>query len=353
MKFLDIRSVNLRKDLIAKIADKGTRIHVIFCTALLFLFCILVFSSRYAISLIPRAIVSYLLLLACAYTGRWIWKRWLASDNWLVLIMSYIGAALLYSVIAAFSYMYFLDLRFEGSGLFVMFVTIPGFVIVFLVGGGFVAITRAARREQVRRLLVTQQQKDSELGLLMSQLNPHFLFNTLNNLYGLSITQQEKIPALLLKLADLLRYSVYESGKDFVSLNDELAYITNYIELEKIRLAGKLNLNVQLEKVSDGIRIAPMLLITFVENAFKHAKNTVGQKIAIDVNLSVVAGCISFAVGNSYHRQVDEIPTIVEAGGIGLKNATKRLDLLYGSNYSLNQRKSDNYYRAELILKVK
>jgi LytS/YehU family sensor histidine kinase len=236
----------------------------------------------------------------------------------------------------------------------VLFITIPGFVIVFLAGGGFVAVSRAARREQIHRLLISQQQKENELSLLLSQLSPHFLFNTMNNLYGLAITQHEKIPALLLRLSDLLRYAVYETKQEFVSLNDELDYIRNYIELERIRIDEGLSLTVQMDNTSNGIRIAPMLLIIFVENAFKHAKNTIGHKIVIDIKLSVSNKYIVFFAGNSYKDQPDDGSIIREKGGVGINNAIKRLELVYGSGgYSLEQRKEHDYYTVELTIKAR
>lgn len=354
VKFQDIRLVKLRVDFFTKLFEKGIRIHLFFCLSLLFVFVIITFSSRYAISLIPRAIFSYFLLLACAYTGRWICRRWLRKDNWIVLIASYILAAGFFSLIGAAGYMYFLHLEPEGNTVVFLFVTIPGFVIMFLFGGGFVAVSRTARREQIHRLLISQQQKESELSLLLSQLSPHFLFNTLNNLYGLAITQHEKIPALLLKLSGLLRYAVYETRQEFVSLNDELDYIRNYIELEKIRIDEGLVLTVQLENVSDTIRIAPMLLIIFVENAFKHAKNTIGHKILIDIKLSVSNGYIVFFAGNSYKAQPEENFLFRERGGIGIDNAIKRLELVYGKGgYLLEQRRERDYYTVELTIKAR
>jgi hypothetical protein len=353
VKFQDIRPVKPKADFFTKHFEKGIRIHLFFCVALLSVFLFITFSSRYAISLIPRAIFSYFLLLACAYTGRWICRRWLRRHNWIVLVVSYLLATGFFSLIGVTGYMYFLHVELQPDTLPFLFLTIPGFVIMFLVGGGFVAVSRTARREQIHRLLISQQQKDSELSLLLSQLSPHFLFNTMNNLYGLAITQQDKIPPLLLKLSDLLRYTVYETGQEFVSLNDELNYISNYIDLEKIRIDEALSLTVQLESVSRTVRIAPMLLIIFVENAFKHAKNTISQKIVIDIKLSVSNGYILFFVGNSYKDQPDDHSVIRERVGVGISNAIKRLQLVYGSGgYTLEQRKERDYYTVELSIKA-
>lgn len=261
---------------------------------------------------------------------------------------------LAFSIVGGLGYIYFLDLKLESQNLLLLFVAIPAFVGLFLLGGGFVAISRTARKEQVHRLLVSEQQKESELSLLMSQLSPHFLFNTLNNLYGLSITQEKKIPGLLLTLSNLLRYSVYETSQEYVLLNDELDYLRNFIELEKIRIGQELALRVQMEDADRSVRIAPMLLIIFVENAFKHAKNTVGQKMIIDILLCVRNGYIEFVVGNSYKDQPVAHSSVREKSGVGIRNTVKRLDLLYGSeSYTLEQKKASDYYEVALTLKAR
>jgi LytS/YehU family sensor histidine kinase len=143
-------------------------------------------------------------------------------------------------------------------------------VVLFLSLGVFLASSRETLRRQMKEAEIADKQNESELELLRSQISPHFLFNTLNNLYGLSITQHEKIPSLIVKLSDLLRYSVYNTKQSFVLLSDELSYIHNYIDLEKIRVGERLVLNMHIEEQTGDIRIAPLLLIVFIENAFKH-----------------------------------------------------------------------------------
>ncbi|CAG5073162.1 hypothetical protein DYBT9623_04665 [Dyadobacter sp. CECT 9623] len=191
----------------------------------------------------------------------------------------------------------------------------------------------------------------SELHLLQSQLSPHFLFNTLNNLYGLSITQHEKIPPLLLKLADLLRYSVYDSGEMFVPLKDELAYIENYIDFEKIRIGERLELVTDIEKVTDSqIQIAPMLLIVFIENAFKHSKNTPDEKIYIDISIKTWNGLVLFAVKNSRGPATEEAKIFDKNSGFGLPNVKKRLELLYPNAHELTIKEEAQSYEVVLRL---
>lgn len=228
-----------------------------------------------------------------------------------------------------------------------------GFVIIFFLLGVLLSIGRATIMRQMRETMITQQHRESELQLLRSQLSPHFLFNVLNNLYGLSLANDNKVPGLLLKLSDLLRYSVYDTGKEYVPLMNELAYIDNYIELEKIRIGDKLSLVSDIQKTNiEGINIAPMLLIVFIENAFKHSKNTVLPDIQIETSLKVIDDILIFKVRNSYSDAASEYRRN-ESPGIGLDVTLKRLELLYPGKYTLEKTKENGYYHIKLQLKIK
>lgn len=197
------------------------------------------------------------------------------------------------------------------------------------------------------------EQKQGELNLLHTQLSPHFLFNTLNNLYALSLTQHEKIPNLLLKLSELLRYSVYETSQPFIPLMEELQYINNYISFEKIRIGERLNLKSDIEEIhSREIKIAPMLLIVFIENAFKHSKNSFDKIIFIDVSLKIIGENVMFTISNSCNS-LKEDNIMRTDSGLGLENVKRRLELLYADEYSLNEESSTNFYSVKLQLKAK
>jgi LytS/YehU family sensor histidine kinase len=231
--------------------------------------------------------------------------------------------------------------------------TLP-FFIIGLIMGIFIKLIRASIRKQIQDARITAEQKQSELNLLQSQLSPHFLFNTLNNLYGISITQHERIPALLIKLSGLLRYSVYDTKKPFVPIKDELDYIHNYISFEKLRISDRLVLQTDLETINDpGITIAPMVLIVFIENAFKHARNTIDQTIYIYISLTLTGNFIEFSVKNSYGDGQHENSFLHTGSGLGLSNTIRRLNLLYEENYELDQFVKDNLYIVQLRLKIK
>ena len=205
----------------------------------------------------------------------------------------------------------------------------------------------------MREAMITQQHRESELQLLRSQLSPHFLFNVLNNLYGLSLANDNKVPGLLLKLSDLLRYSIYDTRKEYVPLMNELAYIENYIELEKIRIGDKLSFVSDIQKTNiEDIDIAPMLLIVFIENAFKHSKNTVLPEIQIETSLEIIDDILIFTVRNSYSDAASEYSSN-ESPGIGLAVTLKRLELLYPGKYTLEKTKENGYYHVKLQLKIK
>jgi len=195
--------------------------------------------------------------------------------------------------------------------------------------------------------------REGELKLLQSQLSPHFLFNTLNNLYGISMTRHEQVPGLLLKLSELLRYAVYDAKADFVLLTEEIDYINNYIEFEKIRLGDRLKITLDLEtKAAEQIYIAPMLLIVFIENAFKHARNSTDEYISIEISLKIWAGSILFSIRNSFQGQ--ENPNLNgKNSGLGLENVYRRLHLLYSGTHDLQVETENGFYQVTLRLKVK
>jgi hypothetical protein len=228
------------------------------------------------------------------------------------------------------------------------------FLLMGVALGMLIKLGREISEKQLRHAQTLAAHSKSELNLLQSQLSPHFLFNTLNNLYGLSITEHERIPALLLKLSDLLRYSVYEAGEIFVPLKDELIYINNYIEFEQIRIGDRLELTTKFEQItSPEIKIAPMLLIVFIENAFKHSKNTADEKIYISIELKIWENLILFSIKNSHDKTQEETSLTNKHSGFGLASVYKRLELLYPNEHELNIESNQKSYNLTLRLKSK
>ena len=158
----------------------------------------------------------------------------------------------------------------------------------------------------------------------------------------------------MLKLSDLLRYSIYDAKELFVPLQAEVAYINNYIDFEKIRIGERLQLTASIEPVTDPtVMIAPMLLIVFIENAFKHSKNTIDNKIFIEIALKRWGDLILFSVKNSHSGIKAQNSMSGTNSGLGLVNVRKRLQLLYGGAYDLKIENKEGFYSVMLQLTVK
>jgi LytS/YehU family sensor histidine kinase len=227
---------------------------------------------------------------------------------------------------------------------FIMLTNAFGAILLILIFG---TALKLSKDSFVRR----QQEKEAELKLLKAQLNPHFLFNTLNNLYGLSVIKSDKLPSLMLKLSDLLRYSLYETSAVLVPLEKEIKYLENYISLEKIRLEDKTDIKFEVSGNVSSIKIAPMLFIVFVENAFKHLGILNDGTSSVFVKITENNDEIHFSCTNT----IDETETQnheLEKGksGIGLQNAKKRLSLLYTDKHQLKIEKKANVYAVNLKL---
>lgn len=335
---------------IGKMMASRPLLHVSFCLAFVAVFSIsVVLSGNYDVAL--AAMVSCAYILTCTYVGRWYGKSWLnraiSPPSLPKLLSTFIALSL--AGAAGGAYMFKGDI--PGYFLQNLAICFP-VAVLFVFFGISVALARHSLWIQVKEAKIAQQQKESELRLLLSQLSPHFLFNTLNNIYGISLAQHQRVPELLLKLSELLRYAVYETREDFIPLRNELLYLKNYIDFEKIQTGDKLVLEVDLDEVPDDrMRIAPMLLIVFVENAFKYAKATRNPKIFVSVTLYVADEWITFTVKNSCGPAAEAVTE--EPPGIGLHHTLKRLDLIYGKDYFYHAARDEDNYITELRLKTK
>jgi hypothetical protein len=200
---------------------------------------------------------------------------------------------------------------------------------------------------QREREVLLMERNQAELAFLKSQVNPHFLFNTLNNIYALTYAKSDAAPGAILKLSDLMRYMLYDSasGPDRVPLIKEVAYLKNFIELEKLRLT-QAYVDFTVEGPIDLVRIEPLLLVSFVENAFKHGDLT-DPNHPLVLDLSVQNGRLRFdTLNKKANRQTDM------AGGIGLANVRRRLQLLYPNRHSLRITDEPSSYACSLELSV-
>ncbi|HEY1045940.1 MAG TPA: histidine kinase [Bacteroidia bacterium] len=194
---------------------------------------------------------------------------------------------------------------------------------------------------------------ESELRFLKSQINPHFLFNNLNNLYALTLKQSDLAPDAVLKLSNILRFGLYESQKQKVPIDDDIQFIRDYIELEKLRLGERTDIILNVHGSTFGKMIEPFLFINFIENAFKHGANpTLGKsRIQIDYFLDADHNQLIFTISNTKPLVLNELDR-AKVGGIGLKNVQTRLNILYPNRHELKIVNETELYTVSLILQI-
>jgi len=199
------------------------------------------------------------------------------------------------------------------------------------------------REKQLRQ--IEKEKFTAELNLLKGQINPHFLFNTFNSLYALTLNKSDRAPQLVLRMSQLMHYVLYSTSKDEVALHDEINYLKDYISIEQTRFADRVEVSFQCAGVTAGVKIAPLLLLPFVENAFKHGVEEGSGWVTI--NLNYRDGTLFFKVENSYL-----IKAVPAKPGIGLANVQQRLKLLYPGRHTLNVTKNEESFEAELKIEL-
>lgn len=215
-------------------------------------------------------------------------------------------------------------------------------------------------KSQKEKLIMLQEKNNMELNFLRMQIQPHFLFNTLNNIYGM-VMDNEQAANSVTKLSELLRFSLSGSKQEWISLQEEIIFLTNYIDLERIRhRPEKVQINSSFSILNtDKQRIKPLLLVNFIENAFKHGVNRSIGKCWVDIHLTTDEKSIRFYVANSQPLTIKDKPPDVKSddtvskdrySGIGLENVRRRLELEYFEKHVLSIKDTDELYTVELIL---
>jgi len=228
------------------------------------------------------------------------------------------------------------------------FVMIAVYLIVIIVSAFKLLKLNLKNAEKTKaletKILETQLKlKEQELNYLKMQIHPHFLFNTLNTMYGFALKKADETPEMILKLSNLLDYLLYQVDKPFVLLTDEVNHIKDYIELEEMRFNETLDVNFKCDSIIESTKIAPMLLLPFIENSFKHGslKNSL---LSINIDLSSNEDTINFYIENTNSKSEHT------KKGIGLENMQKRLDLLYKNKYTLTIENTIDLYKVHLKL---
>ncbi len=204
------------------------------------------------------------------------------------------------------------------------------------------------KQKQVSEL--EREKVESELKFLKSQINPHVLFNNLNNIYSYALEKSEKVPEMLLKLSEIMRYMLKDGTEPLVPLRKELNYLENFVDLQKLRLEGRGQVHFQIEGDPGEYKIAPLLLVSFVENSFKHSMKTEVDNIIIDICIGIKNDELTFKARNSYsgaHNTDSHDGT-----GIGLKNVQKRLRLIYENRHTLSINRLKDHFVVQLTLNL-
>ncbi|MFA8434737.1 MAG: sensor histidine kinase [Marinifilaceae bacterium] len=205
---------------------------------------------------------------------------------------------------------------------------------------GFLHAETQKELEQIKR-----KQAENELEILRAQINPHFLFNNLNSLYALARKKAESTPEYILHLSEMMRYMLYETNTEKVELDKELSFVKNYLKLQQLRLDAPDKINYRISGAINSQLIAPLLLIPFVENSFKHGCQTDIEQFHLDLNITVKENKFRMELSNS--KQQEKISE-KQTGGIGLRNVTKRLEYLYPQKHQLEITNSNERFMVKL-----
>ena len=221
-------------------------------------------------------------------------------------------------------------------------------VITILAGFKF-AWDAATKQREVEKLRSSVQ--ESELQFLKSQINPHFLFNNLNNLYSYAMVQSPKTPSIILELSSVLRYMLYDCKEKYVPLQKEIKHLRNFTKLNELQIEERGKVTFETNNIQSNFKIAPLILTVFIENAFKHSTASQSEDIVIEVKINVTdGGVLNFECRNSFQPATN---TESLTQGIGLQNVKKRLQLLYPDAHELHIQNEQNSYYVHLKMQLK
>lgn len=263
----------------------------------------------------------------------------------------YIGAILMSFLLAVIVHSLFfkvllpdLDFHFVRS----VWANSPSFLLTIAAS---IAFTMMSDRNEAERKNFQREQEHmrTEVSFLRSQISPHFIFNVLNNVVALVRLKSDELEPTVIKLSGLMQYMLYDTDDEKVSLETEMEYLQAYIDLQQQRFGGKVAIETNFQINNTAIEIEPMLLIPFIENAFKHGVGII-ENPQIVIDLKVDDHCLAFKVENKFNPLENEIKD--NASGIGLANVTRRLNLLYGNNHQLKIQQENGWFVVDLTLKL-
>ena len=273
------------------------------------------------------------------YLGFWAKSRLFDQKKYLLYALAFLSIVML----STFLYEY-LDLL-DGSLGNPRIQNISNFIFLQLFTVGLQYFKRGIINQyQIQELQAKTAQ--IELNALKAQINPHFLFNTLNNIYGINQINSEVGSEMIMELSDVMRYHLEFSKIGKVKLEDEIQLLQSYIKLEKLRLGESCKVNIKIDEVDDNLKISPLLFLPFIENAFKHGTHPT-QNCYVDITLQATQKEVVFRVKNSVIKDRKVVKT-----NIGLKNTIRRLELIYPGKHELNISNTSDHYEVQLNIQL-
>lgn len=271
-------------------------------------------------------------------------KKFRLNNAVLILLLATFGVSL-----ESIYFHFYPDMTPPHRGLIFPFI----FHIVLCLVAFWVSMTKYLIDKQEKTNIEIETLKrgkaESELKFLKTQINPHFLFNALNNIYSMAYTGDKSAPEKITMLSDMLRYVLYDCESDYISLYKEVDYINSFMEFQQLKTENRQNIHFNIGSYDENYQIAPMLLVTFVENGFKHSKIEKDKNGFVNITISQTPEKFYFFVENSIPVEA-VVPTPETKRGIGIENAKNRLNLLYPKKHRLEISNSNNIYKVELEL---
>ena len=346
-------------NLIDRIIQNRLPSHILFWVGCLIMFTIL---AAFNSGNFKEDLISFMGLLPSWLSASYLLvyvqiPKFLNEKRYLLFMVSTIITIYCFSALARFSSIYFAEpffrenfyqeslLEILSDPLHLAIKYFPNvYVVVFLML--IIKVFKDSFEEKHKLEMIQREKTDIELKYLKAQINPHFLFNTLNNLYSLTLTKSDIAPEVVVKLSDLLDYMLHHGNEKTVYFHKEVKLLQGYIDLERLRHGNKLSISFNHSLDDPSIKIAPLILLSFVENAFKHGANSIGSKI--NINLEVKEEELYFKVFNSKSLKLNENSSTNKKQGIGFLNAKRQLELNYKDKYKLFVNESPHNYQVEL-----
>ncbi len=297
--------------------------------------------------------------MAATYSTIYLLMPWLFfKRRYLLFVVFFILSALLFSSIEwvtlyTFAFSVFYPDTYNSWNYSFIHQNLIGIIHIYpiVIVAASVKIIQHWIKNLERTNQLENEKLEAELKFLKAQIHPHFLFNTLNNLYALTLKKSDEAPEVVLKLSGLLDYMLYEGSSKMVRLDHELKHLKNYIELERLRYGKKLNYSEHISGLINGKHIAPLILLPFVENSFKHGASSGIKLPQIFMSINVTDSILTMEVSNTTLKQTD-VHKDNSTSGIGLSNVRRRLELLYAGRYSLIIKDDDARYTVYLTIDI-